>query len=87
MIQDLNKLSFQELKAQVESLEKQKESIGKVSLKDSAFVIGENYLIRTVFKMTDKLEDKFPEGWSEYHDIMLNIYLDELEEIREYLER
>jgi len=48
MKQDLNKLSFQELKAQVESLEKQKESIGKVSLKDSAFVIGENYLIRTV---------------------------------------
>ena len=43
--------------------------------------------IQGLFKMTDKLEDKFPEGWSEYHDIMLNIYLDELEEIREYLER
>lgn len=45
---DLNKLSFSELKAEVETLEKQKASVGKVAVKDSPFVIGENYLIRTV---------------------------------------
>ena len=41
-------MSFEELKSEVETLEKQKESIGKISLKDSAFVLGENYLIRTI---------------------------------------
>ena len=48
MKKDLNKLSFEELKSEIESLEKAKSKIGKVSLKDSSYVIGENYLIRTV---------------------------------------
>ena len=45
---DLNKLSFQELQKEVETLAKQTESVGKQTLKDCPLVIGENYLIRTV---------------------------------------
>jgi len=48
MKKDLNKLSFQELEKEVESLKKKKESVNKVIVKDSPLVIGENYLIRTV---------------------------------------
>jgi len=48
MKKDLNKLSFQELKKQVEDLEKKKQSVNKVTLKDSPLVIGENYLVRTI---------------------------------------
>ena len=48
MKKDLNKLSFQELKKEVESLENKKQSVRKQTLKDSPLVIGENYLIRTV---------------------------------------
>lgn len=48
MKKDLNKLSFEELKTEIETLAKQKENIGKVNVKDSPLVIGENYLIRTV---------------------------------------
>ena len=57
---DLNKLSFQELKTEVETLAKQKESVGKVIVKDSPLVIGENYLIRTVTMIyTGKLTTVF----------------------------
>lgn len=45
---DLNKLSFEELKSEVEKLHKEKESATKQTLKDSPLVLGENYLIRTV---------------------------------------
>lgn len=45
---DLNKLSFQELKKEVETLDKQKESSGKINAKDSPLVLNENYLIRTI---------------------------------------
>ena len=45
---DLNKLSFQELKQEVDTLEKQKQSVNKISLKDSPLVIGESYLVRTI---------------------------------------
>ncbi|MDE1849093.1 MAG: hypothetical protein KGH55_03625 [Nanoarchaeota archaeon] len=45
---DLNKLSFAEFQTAVEEMAKKKESTGKVAVKDSPFVIGENYLIRTV---------------------------------------
>ena len=48
MKKDLNKLSFQELKKEIDSLEKQKQSVDKISLKDSPLVIGENYLVRTI---------------------------------------
>jgi len=48
MKKDLNKLSFQELKKEIETLEKKKEKVSKVNLKNSHLVIGENYLIRTV---------------------------------------
>ena len=48
MKKDLNKLSFEELKKQVEDLEKKKSNINKTQVKDSPLVIGENYLIRTV---------------------------------------
>ena len=57
MKKDLNKLSFQDLKKQVEELEKKKQTIGKTTLKDSPYVLGENYLIRTVTMIyTGKLE-------------------------------
>ena len=43
---DLNKLSFEELKTQIENLEKEKD---KVRQKEgSPWIIGENYFIRTV---------------------------------------
>ena len=48
MKKDLNKLSFQELKKEIETLDKKKESVGKTVIKDSPLVIGENYLVRTV---------------------------------------
>lgn len=48
MKKDLNKLSFEDLKEEITKLDKEKESIGKIQLKDSPFIIGENYLIRTV---------------------------------------
>ena len=48
MKKDLNKLSFQELKKEIETLEKKKQKVNKVQVKDSPLVIGENYLIRTV---------------------------------------
>ncbi len=48
MKKDLNKLSFQELKSEVESLDKKKELIGKQTLKNCPLVLGENYLIRTI---------------------------------------
>ena len=48
MKKDLNKLSFQDLKKEIESLEKQKQKLVTKTLKDCAFIIGENYLIRTV---------------------------------------
>lgn len=48
MKQDLNKLSFSELKEVVEKLDKEKTNVGKINVKDSSYVIGENYLIRTV---------------------------------------
>ncbi|MHA1201326.1 MAG: hypothetical protein ACTSQ4_02240 [Candidatus Heimdallarchaeaceae archaeon] len=48
MKKDLNKLSFQELQNEVATLEKKKEGMNKVNLKDSPLVIGESYLIRTV---------------------------------------
>jgi len=57
MKKDLNKLSFAELKSEVEKLENRKSSVGKTTLKDSLFVLGENYLIRTVTMIyTGKLE-------------------------------
>jgi hypothetical protein len=48
MKKDLNKLNFEELKKEVETLDKQKESAGKINVKDSPLVLNENYLIRTV---------------------------------------
>jgi len=48
MKKDLNKLSFQELKDEVETLQKESLSVGKTALKDNPLVIGENYLIRTI---------------------------------------
>ncbi len=48
MKKDLNKMSFQELKNEIETLEKKKQKVNKVAVKDSPLVIGENYLIRTV---------------------------------------
>ena len=60
MKNDLNKLSFEELKSELEKLSKQKESIEKVTVKNSAFVTGENYLIRTVTMIyTGKLTKVF----------------------------
>jgi len=57
---DLNKLSFEELQKEVETLAKQKESVGKVNIKDSPLVIGENYLIRTITMIyTGKLTKVF----------------------------
>ena len=47
-MKDLNKLSFAELRKEVEKLEQDKSKVGKVNVKDSSYVIGENYLIRTV---------------------------------------
>jgi len=44
-IKDLNKLSFEELKKELEKLEKQKK---KISIKEDGWIIGNNYLIRTV---------------------------------------
>jgi len=48
MKKDVNKMTLEELNVVVEEANKKKESIGKVQVKDSPFVIGENYLIRTV---------------------------------------
>lgn len=45
---DLNKMTLNELKTEIETLEKAKENIGKTVVKGSAYVIGANYLIRTV---------------------------------------
>jgi hypothetical protein len=60
MKKDLNKLSFSELKSEVEKLDKEKTNVGKVNVKDSPLVIGENYLIRTVTMIyTGKLTKVF----------------------------
>ena len=48
MKKDLNKLSFQELQEEVANLKKQKENLTKIPIKDTSYIIGENYLIRTV---------------------------------------
>ncbi len=48
MKKDLNKLSFNELKKEIESLEKEQTKVSKQPLKDCPLVIGENYLVRTV---------------------------------------
>ena len=45
---NLNEMTLGELNKVVEEANKKKDSIGKTVLKDSAFVIGENYLIRTI---------------------------------------
>ena len=45
---DLNKMTFQELQEDVSTMQKKKESVGKINVKDSPLVIGEKYLIRTV---------------------------------------
>jgi hypothetical protein len=60
MKKDLNKLSFQELKTEIETLEKQKKQINKINVKDSPLTIGENYLVRTVTMIyTGKLTKVF----------------------------
>ena len=45
---DLNKLSFSDLEKEIERLKKAKTKVSTKTLKDSPFIIGENYLIRTV---------------------------------------
>ena len=57
---DLNKMSFQELEQEVESLKKKRDLVGKVLVKDSPLVIGDNYLIRTITMIyTGKLTKVF----------------------------
>ena len=57
---DLNKLSFQKLEQEVESLKKKRDLVGKVLVKDSPLVIGDNYLIRTITMIyTGKLTKVF----------------------------
>jgi hypothetical protein len=46
-MKDLNKMTLEELDKTVKEAKSKKDSIGK-NVKDTAFVIGENYLIRTV---------------------------------------
>lgn len=47
-MKDLNKMTLVELKKQIEILEKKKESIDKTEIKGNPYVVGSNYLIRTV---------------------------------------
>jgi len=48
MKKDLNKLSFQELQREIENLVKKQKQVTTQTIKDCPFIIGENYLIRTV---------------------------------------
>jgi hypothetical protein len=48
MKKDLNKMTVSELKEELETLEKKKESIDKTPVKGSHYVIGSNYMVRTV---------------------------------------
>jgi hypothetical protein len=60
MKKDLNKMTLTELKAEIEQVEKAKKMIGKTQVKGSAYVIGANYMIRTVTMIyTGKLINVF----------------------------
>jgi hypothetical protein len=89
MKKDLNKLSFSELKKEVEDLEKQKDKVGKKSI--GLWKVGEKYFIRTVtMHYTGKLLDVTPTellfgeaSWiadsGRFHDALKNGSLDEVE--------
>ncbi len=47
-MKDLNKLTFEQLQNEIETLAKKQDKVKKQTLKDSPLIIGENYLIRTV---------------------------------------
>ena len=48
MKKDLNKMTLQQLKQEIDTLEKKKENIDKSPVKGSPYQIGDNYMIRTV---------------------------------------
>lgn len=48
MKKDLNKMTLNELKTEIETLEKKKESINKTPVKGTHYLIGSNYMIRTI---------------------------------------
>jgi len=57
---DLNKMTVSELKKELETLEKKKDKIVKKSVKGSPYLIGANYLVRTVTMIyTGKLINVF----------------------------
>ena len=57
---DMNKMTMEELKKELEALEKKKEQVTKTSVKGSPYVIGANYMIRTVTMIyTGKLVNVF----------------------------
>ena len=89
MKKDLNELNFEELKKEVESLEKQKT---KATQKEGCpYQIGENYLIRTVTmiqlgKLVDVTDKEFvleSASWiadtGRFHDFLTKGTTDELE--------
>lgn len=48
MKKDLDKMTLKELKTEIETLEKKKENISKAPVKGTAYLIGSNYMVRTV---------------------------------------
>lgn len=47
-MKDLNKMTIEELKTTIETLEKKKDNIDKTPVKGTHYLIGSNYLVRTV---------------------------------------
>ena len=60
MNKDLNKLSFKELSKEIDKLKEKQKNVENKPVSGSAFVIGKNYLIRTVTMIyTGKLTKVF----------------------------
>lgn len=47
-MKDLNNMTVAELQDHLDKINQKKENIGKVSVKDTPYVIGKDYLIRTI---------------------------------------